>query len=348
MLKNVFVLALIVVLTLPGCTMEKKEKEQGYTARDELLGTEIIINIKNSKEAPGACDDIFERIKQIQGKMTVHNIESEIAILNANAGVKKVSLSQDTYNVLQEALTLSSLTGGAFDPTVGPLVKLWGFDSKNFGVPTDKEIQDKLNLVDYRQLQIEKSRDTFMAMLPRDGQAVDLGGIAKGYAGDEAKRILLSHGIKQGIINLGGNIVAVGTKEGGSAWRVGIQNPLAPRGTFLGILQLKDKAVVTSGGYERYFYENGNRYHHIIDPQTGFPSESDLLSVTIIANQSLMSDALSTGVFVMGLYKGLELMEELEGVEAIFVTRDKKVFITSGIRDIFQLIDGDFSYEQYK
>lgn len=348
MLKNFFILVLVVVLALPGCAMEKQGEEKNYTARDELLGTEVIITVEANKEASEACDEIFSRIKQIEEKMTTRNPNSEIFNLNANAGNKEITLSKDTYHVLKEAVAFSNMTGGAFDPTIGPLVKLWGFDSRDLKVPPDESIERKLTLVDYRLLELENNKETFTAMLQRDGQAVDLGGIAKGYAGDEAKRILLNHGIKRGIINLGGNIIAVGTKEDGIPWRIGIQNPMAPRGTFLGILELADKAVVTSGGYERSFVAAGKRYHHIIDPQTGYPSESGLLSVTIISERGLVSDALSTGVFVMGLHKGMELIESLKGIEAVFVTGDKKVFVTKEIQDMFQLTDSKFSYEKHK
>ena len=168
---------------------------------------------------------------------------------------------------------------------------------------------------------------------------MDLGGIAKGYAGDEAIKIYKKYGIKSAYINLGGNVVVLGTKPDGKPWRIGVQNPRAENGFYIGIVEVADKAVVTSGDYERFFEENGKRYHHILDPKTGRPADSGLISSTIVTDVSMDADALSTAAFVLGLEKGRALVESLEGVEAIFVTKDKEVYVTDGLRNSFTFSD---------
>jgi len=340
--KKYLTMLVILLFVLTGCTVEKKVSTEVFTAEKYLLGTDITVSIETGEEANLICNEVFSRVKDIEDKMSAHSGDSEIALLNAGAGKEKTVLSAQTYHVLSQATEFAAITGGAFDPTIGSLVQLWGINSGNGKVPVEQDIQKSIALVNYKSLQLAQDGTNCTAYLPHQGQIVDLGGIAKGYAGDEAKQILLANGIKSGMINLGGNIVAIGKKKDGSHWRVGIQNPLAPRGTFLGIVQLDDKSVVSSGAYERYFIKDGKRYHHIIDPNTGHPSESDLIGVTIIADQGIAADALSTGVFVLGLEKGIKLVDSLQGVDAILIAADKKVFTTRGIED-FKLTDGDFS-----
>jgi thiamine biosynthesis lipoprotein len=178
------------------------------------------------------------------------------------------------------------------------------------------------------------------------GQSVDLGGIAKGYAGDEAIKIYKKHGIKSAYVNLGGNVVTLGTKPDGTPWRIGIQNPRAQNGYYLGTVEVTDKAIVTSGDYERYFEADQIRYHHILDPQTGYPADSGLMSATVVTDVSVDADALSTAVFTLGLEKGMAMVKSLKGVEAILVTKDKEIYITEGIKSSFTFTDGskEFKY----
>jgi thiamine biosynthesis lipoprotein len=180
---------------------------------------------------------------------------------------------------------------------------------------------------------------------------IDLGAIAKGYIADLVKEYLQSRGVTRGIINLGGNILVMGAKSENQPWRIGIQNPFDSRGNHIGIASVAEKTIVTSGIYERYFYFEGKRYHHILDPQTGFPVENDLASVTIIADTSIDADALSTSLFILGVKKGIELIETVEKTEAVFVTKEKKVIYSSGASDFFTLSHKDFSnitFEEYQ
>lgn len=334
----------VIALMLVGCT-SKQDDTETCTIEEYLLGADIVLSVEG-ENAQKACVEVIKRIAEIEDRMTIHNPGSEIMNINKYASEQKVFISKDTFFVLEQALIFARLTGGSFDPTIGPLVKLWGIGTGNHRIPGEDEIREQIALVDYHTLKISRDGDDYSAYLPQRGQVVDLGAIAKGYGGDEARSILVSHGIQRGIINLGGNVVALGRKKDGSLWRVGIQNPAAPRGTYLGIVQVEDKSVVTSGGYERYFLEGGQRYHHIIDPGTGYPADTGLISVTIIAGQGVEADALSTGAYVLGVTRGMELIESLAGVEAIFIAENKKVYTTGGIKDYFQLTDQDYSHEK--
>ena len=186
------------------------------------------------------------------------------------------------------------------------------------------------------------------ARLARKGQIVDLGGIAKGYAADQAISIYKKHGITSAYINLGGNVSVLGGKPDGSPWIVGIQNPRQPIGRYIGTLKIRDKIIVTSGDYERYFIKDNIRYHHILNPKTGYPADSGLISTTIITGLSVDADALSTATFVLGLDKGRKLIESIEGVEAIFITTNKEIFITSGLKNIFTFDDESKEFKYVK
>jgi thiamine biosynthesis lipoprotein len=217
---------------------------------------------------------------------------------------------------------------------------LWSIGTKEEKIPEADEIETTLKLVNYKDVVLDESNNSIM--LKRQNQALDVGGIAKGFAADEVRDIFFKHNIKSGLIDLGGNIFALGSKEDKMPWRVGIQNPFKSRGEFLGILSVENKSIVTSGNYERYFERDGKRFHHIIDPKTGYPSESKIISATIISDNSIDGDGLSTGVYILGVDKALKIIDAIEGIDAIFVTEDKKVHMTSGIKDIFMLTDEEF------
>ena len=179
---------------------------------------------------------------------------------------------QDTYSVIEKAVQYSKLTDGALDATIEPIVKLWGIGTDKERVPSKNEIEEKLKLVNYKDIILDNKNST--VQLKRTGQAIDLGAIAKGYTADEIKKVLLDNKISSALINLGGNVFAVGNKTDGTSWNIGIQNPLDTRGQYLGTISVTDKSVVTSGNYERFFIVDGKRYHHIFDPKTGYPSEN--------------------------------------------------------------------------
>jgi len=318
-------------------------KDEPVELQEFIMGTIATQKVYGSN-AGIAVKEVADRLKTIESKMAVNLPDSEVNTLNEMAGKGFVSLSPDTIFVLKKAKDFSRLSQGAFDPTVGSLVKAWGISTDMQRVPGRQEIKDLLLKVNYRELIIDEEK--LEAKLERTGQSVDLGGIAKGYAGDEAIKIYKKYGIESAYINLGGNVVVLGNKPGGKPWKIGIQNPRDVNGKYIGIVEVSDKAVITSGDYERYFEENGERYHHILDPNTGYPANSGLISATIITKLSIDGDALSTAVFVLGLQKGMELVESLEGTEGIFITKDKSIYVTPGLKNNFVLKDEskEFNY----
>ncbi|MGH4118515.1 FAD:protein FMN transferase [Clostridium sp.] len=308
-----------------------------------MMGTIIDLKVYG-KNAEEATEKAIKRVEEIENKMSVNIETSEISKLNTKAGVSGEKLSADTYSVIEKAVQYSKLTEGAFDPTIEPIVKLWGIGTDAERVPSVDEITEKLKLVDYKDIILDGGNST--AQLKRTNQAIDLGAIAKGYTADEIKGILLENKISSAIINLGGNIYAMGNKEDGAKWNIGIQNPLDERGKYLGTVTVSDKSVVTSGNYERFFMVGTKRYHHIFDPKNGYPSENGIISTTIISDKSIDGDVLSTSTYIMGINKAQKLVESIEGVEAIFITDDKKIYVTSGIKDSFKLTGKGFTYEE--
>lgn len=298
------------------------------------LGT--VIQFKAyGQNAENACDKATDKIYEIDNNMSVFIPDSEISKINQNAGIAETTVSADTYYVISQAIKYSSISKGAFDPTIRPMTSLWGILTENASIPDKDEIDRDISLVNYRDIILNDK--ALSVRLKSRNQALDLGAIAKGFAADQVKRIFSEYGIESAIIDLGGNISAMGCKSDTTAWRIGIQDPLKRRGQFAGIINVSDKSVVTSGNYERYFINDGRRYHHLIDPVTGSPCDNGIISATIISDKSIDGDALSTCAFVMGLDKGLKLVESIEGIDAIFITEGKKIHITSGIVESFKV-----------
>jgi thiamine biosynthesis lipoprotein len=282
--------------------------------------------------------DIFSKLREIENLMSVNIPSSDVSRINVAAGVDPVQVHDDVFKVIEQALYYAQLSGGAFDPSVGPLVSLWGIGNDNAKVPSQTEIERVLPLINWQDIELD--RQTKSVYLKNRGMTLDLGAIAKGYAADEAALIIKKANIERAIIDLGGNILLCGEKKDKSLWKVGVQEPDGNRGSYIGILQITEQTVVTSGVYERFFKEYGIRYHHIFSPSNGFPVNNGLLSVTIIAHNSMNADALSTAVFVLGYEKGRSLIETLPETEAVFIFEDRSVRKTAGAD--FTLTDNSF------
>lgn len=331
--------SMLILIFITGTKKTKFSVKEFYA-----MGT--IMQLKAyGKKSQKAIEEAVKRIDEIENKMSAFKSESEVSKINNNAGLKTEKVSEDTFYVIKKAKRYCSLSEGAFDVTIRPIVDLWKIGSEKARLPEKREIADKLKLVNYKDILINEEESS--AALKNKNQKIDLGGIAKGYAADQVKKVFLQNDINSAIINLGGNIFVLGSKEDGKAWTVGIQDPLKYRGEFVGIVSAVNKSVVTSGNYERYFEVEGKRYHHILDPRTGYPSESDIISVSVISNMSIDGDGLSTGLYIMGCKKAFSLVEALEGVDAVFITSDKKVYVTSGIKDNFKLTNlKDYELQQ--
>jgi len=337
---RIFVFSLLTIhfsLFLSGCSKQDRIYRESRISMDTICTITIVSSSK--RQAKEAVDAGFAEIKRLEGLLNFFSPDSEITAINRSSGYKPVRVSKETLVIIKKAVRISDYTDGAFDPAVGPLMRLWGFSDKGISgvIPTPQEIKNILPLVDYRKIKINDS--TSEIFLEKKGMELDLGGIAKGYAADKAIEVIKSRGIKAALVAIGGDIRGYGLKPDKKPWRVGIQNPRpkseniepqAEKEDIFVSLYLKDAAISTSGDYQRSFIKDGVRYHHILDPKTGFPA-GRAMSVSVIAPEGYMADAISTGVFVLGPEKGIKLLESL-GLSGIIVDVNKKIFLTKDLQ----------------
>ena len=334
-----FIIIAIIILTVTGCTTNKKQEP--LTRTEFLMDTVVTLKIYD-KQDKKILDEAINRLKEIENRMSVTIDTSDVSQINKNAGIKPVKVHDDVYYVIEKAKHFATISDGAYEPTIGPLVDLWnitGTDEKERStIPSEAEIKEKMALVNYKGLQLMEGNSVY---LNRKGMKIDLGGIVKGYAADEMKRIFLENGVKSAIIDLGGNIYAIGGKKNSNMWKIGIQDPFDITGNYIGIINIKDKSIVTSGDYERYFMYKGERYHHIIDSKTGYPSKNEVAGVSIISDKSINGDALSTALFILGVDKGTELIKKLGDVDAIFITKQKEIYVPERLTNNFTLTNNN-------
>lgn len=290
----------------------------------EALGTTNAV-IAYGDGAPGGLREARRRVLEIHREMNAFSDDSDVSMVSQAAGMGPVRVSADTIAVLEEASRISEATGGAFDVTVRPASALWHFNEGDVRIPSEDETARVRDLVSWRDVSVDERGLT--AGLAHAGQSIDLGGIAKGFAADEVRRVLEDHGVADALINLGGNIVTMGSRPDAGPWMVGVQDPTAPTGRSAVSFPAHDKAVVTSGVNERFAIRDGVLYHHVLDPRTCRPAETDLLSVTIVADSAMVADGLATAILVVGLVRGAAIARE-SGVDAVFVTTDKNVLST--------------------
>lgn len=283
-----------------------------------LMGTlvEISVEAEDRKTADAVIDEAFEEIARVDALMSSFKEESEVSLLKRHAGEGPLKISPMLMEVLQAGVDYYSLSGGAFDITVGPLVRLWGFAGGFKRVPSSDEITRVRSFVGSDRIVLNPSEST--AYLPVKGMEVDLGGIAKGYAVDRAMIALRSGGISHGVVNAGGDLFVLGSSRCPGGTPVGIRNPVS-KGELLGWVRVHDEAVATSGNYENFFVQDGKAYTHIIDPRDGYPVHG-VLSVSVRAPSAMQADALATALFVLGSAEGLKLAESLPEVEALIVS----------------------------
>ena len=313
-------LMLAALMLCGGCTAERpltKFSEIGFYLDTVITLTAYTENGQVLKDALEECG----RYEQILSR-TVEG--SDVWRIN-HANGAPVEVSDDTVAILRCAGRISELSCGAFDVTIAPASTLWDFTSGAAVLPDADELARAAELVDYTRMTLEGNTVTLPA-----GMMIDLGGIAKGYIADQVKSWLAERGVKHAILSFGGNVVTIGKKPDGTDWKVGIQDISKPTGDYSMVTRSADSSTVTSGIYERGFDLDGVRYHHLLSAETGWPVQNELAAVTILSESSMEGDALSTAAFVLGTENGLKLIESLEGVEAIFVARDRSVTLSSG------------------
>ena len=319
--KGLLTFALFMTI-LCGCAPRGKAAEASLFVMDTYCSIQA-----HGKKADAAVAAAATELRRLDELLSITKPSSDVGRINAADG-GLLTVSSDTLAIIETACAVSKATDGAFDITIEPVVRLWGFYDGKQRVPAVAEIDEALSMVDYAQLAWDAE---LMSLQTAPGQRIDLGGIGKGYASDRMVEIFKGYDVDGALVSLGGNVHAFGAREGGGDWRIGIRDPLDEEG-MIAVLELRDQAVITAGSYQRYFDVDGIRYHHIMNPSTGRPADSGLLSVTVIADSGAYADALSTALFVMGSDLAIAAWERLGDFDMILVDSAGDVRYTSGIK----------------
>lgn len=311
-----------------------------FTYSQQLMGTTVSLQLLT--ENLQAVAAVFNTIEALEALLTVNREHSEVMNINHAAGKHPVTVSDLVFDLIMQAKQASLLPNSIFNLAIGPLVKLWKIGFSGHTVPDSQSISEKLALTDPRLIVLNKQNNS--VYLPKTGMEIDLGAIAKGYIADIIKLVLVQYDIHHAIINCGGNVLTKGSSplSPNKYWKVGLKKPFASATSLLGIIQVQDKSVVTSGIYERYFIQNNHLYHHIINPATGFPLDNELESITIISENSLTGDIFSTILYGLGIKKGKEELNKRTSIGAIFVTKDKQIILQNDQHFQFQLLDKNY------
>jgi thiamine biosynthesis lipoprotein len=340
-MKRTISALLLMGMLLSGCASQANEPATADTSAAEASAvTEAVTGTIFAMDTVMDFTIYGDESLLTDAEQYIYNLEDKLSVTDENSDIYAINqtgsgtLSEDSAELLSRALNLCALTNGALDISIYPVVRAWGFTTGSYGIPEEDELTELLSHVDYRSVDYDSDANT-VTLAP--GMEIDLGSVAKGYTGDQVIALLRENGVTSALLNLGGNVQALGAKPDGSPWRVAVQDPSGDG--YLGVLEIDDQAVITSGGYERYFVEDGVTYWHIIDPATGAPARSGLISVTIVGDSGLLCDGLSTSLFVMGLEDATQFWRENGGFEAVFVTEDGQITITEGLQDKFSLLE---------
>lgn len=333
-LKKAAVLFGISLLSLLcGC----KASEEPCAKKDLFAMDTYMTMTAYGENAEAALDKVSNEITALEKLFSVTDTNSDIGRINSSCG-QPIEISADTADIIIRSENLSELTNGAIDITVYTLVKEWGFTTGSYAVPSQNRINELLEYVDHSQISISDNKIT----IPENYQ-LDLGSVAKGYAGEKAAEILKEEGVSSAILNLGGNVQTIGEKPDGTPWRVAVTDPFSPSDTIC-TLSVRDKAVVTSGNYQRYFVsEDGKKYCHIIDPETGYPVDNGLASVTVTGDSGTYCDGLSTALFVMGEEKAIEFWRQHSDFDMLIITEDGRIIMTDTLSENAKFTDNTLS-----
>nr|WP_312289599.1 FAD:protein FMN transferase [Clostridium chromiireducens] len=347
--KNIFkftlILCILSVLNLISCT---NIRNKYFEKSSIVMDTAVTLSASGDKSKE-AVEESFKRLKEIEEMASTTIETSDIYKINSASGKDYVQVHPEIMKMIQTSIKYSKLSNGAFDITLGPLINLWGIGTDNEKLPKVEEIKDKLPLVGYDKIDVNEAEGSIM--LKEKGMAVDLGGVAKGFAADEVLKIYKKYDINNGLINLGSSsIYAFGKNKDNNKWSVGIKNPRSnDSNEYMGVIKLSNESLSTSGDYERYFIKDNKRYHHILNPNTGYPVDNGAISDTIIINgdvedNGMLADILTTTVFALGPEKGIELINSITGVSCEITTSDYKVYTSDGFKDRIENLKGDFKF----
>ena len=329
-------LFLLCIAMLTACQNSDENKK---VSKDIFAMDTYMTVTAYGKNAENGVNKAVDEINRLETVLSAEKQESDIYKLNETGSG---TLSTDTKNIVSKALEINKTTNGAFDISIYPLMVKWGFTTQKYNVPSKNEISKLLKDVDSSKIIFDEKSGNIKL---KENMKIDLGGIAKGYTSNRVMQIFKECGVKSGLVSLGGNVQALGTKTDGTAWQIAIENP-DKSSDYIGVVSVKDKAVITSGGYERYFEKNGKTYHHILDPETGYPAESGVKSVTIVSDDGTLADALSTSLFVMGKEKALDYWREHKNeFDTVLVEDIGDITITGGLEKIFK---SNFKFDTVK
>ncbi len=331
--KRLFTLFCAAALTLLAACGAPTVGDAGPSQNFFAMDTVMTISLTDGTE-----DDLtaaVQLVNTLDAALTRSGEHSPLSAVNRAGAGTLTAVPDDLGEAVSTALSIAKRTGGAFDPTLAPLIDLWGFSGDHPAVPAQDAVDAALSATGWEHVFCTETPEGWGILFDQSGMGLDLGGIGKGYAAKNVTELLLERGVTSALLDLGGNITALGTKKNGDSWQIAVQDP-QDENSYLCILPLRDRSASTSGSYERYFEENGVRYSHILDPETGHPVENGLLSVTVVCEDPVTADGLSTALFVLGKEKSLELWRESDDFECILVETDGTVSVTAGLADILQ------------
>ena len=341
--RYILTAAFLVVMSCSGCSLHP---ESSYDRSGIAMDTTVSLRA-TGKEAQEAVDESFARIARLDALASSQNPDSDVSKINAAAGSHYVQVDPAVYEMISFAKGFSERSSGEWDITVGIITNLWQIGTEHQHVPEAGELAEAMQRVNYKDILLRP--EDHSVMLAKAGMSIDLGGVAKGYAVDEVRKIYEAHHIESGLINMGASsMYAVGKTSKGKAWNIGMKHPRSDKdGEYLGIVSIENQALSTSGDYERYFIQDGKRYHHIFDPVTGYPADSGVMSDSIVINgdvehAGMLSDILTTVVFVLGPQKGLAFIDGMDGVECEITGTDGTIYMTDGFRSRFSDMNADF------
>ncbi len=337
MKKKLLILAVAllgITAVMTGCNKKQTKTAEKYSMADFVMDTVLNATIYGQED----CTlELKEELQKLENEQLSWRLNTSMAA-KINEGCskgEKVTVNEAFLDWTKECLDLAQRSQGSFDPTIGNLTRLWNIEGENPKVPDQKDIDDCLSEIGYKHINIEEKQ---ISMDP--GTSIDLGAVGKGIGCDIVNDYLNKKGNVDGaVVAIGGSVITYGQKPDGSSWKVAVQDPDSEDGVAMGVLELSGLHYIsTSGDYEKYFIENGKKYHHILDPKTGYPSESGLRSVTIVCDNGLLSDGLSTACFILGEEEGMKLLEEY-GAQGVFITENNEVVISQGLKNSFSILE---------
>lgn len=336
-MKKYCLFFLLVAVVFTACKPAVRRESRTVFALGTVCSIQVFTERPQSEVEPvlQACT---HRLEELERHLSANAENSTLIDINNASGVSAVGVPADVYPLFKRAAFFAEKTGGAFNPVIGSVVKLWNIGFENARKPEDRDIRAALFRTDYKDLELTGSA----IFLKKAGMKLDLGAIAKGFAADELSRIVKQAGIAHALIDIGGTISTVGKRSDGNLWKIGIRDPRVQQGQPIISVPVENLSISTSGSYERYFEQDGVRYHHILDPATGYPVRNNLTAVSVFSHSATDADALSTACFVLGYERAVTLLSELSGTEALFIFDDNTVRMTDGLKGRITILDSAF------